>query len=122
MNGEAVLFKKNKKAEMKAYEEHEKSKPFARSIEDTEMNEMLQEQERWGDPMAYLAKKTAMKKKKEEKRMWKGFAPPNRFNIIPGHCWDGVDRSNGYELKFLERESVKVDNAERNYLASVEDM
>jgi hypothetical protein len=36
------LVQKNKKAEMRAYEEREKAKPFARSIEDTEMNEMLQ--------------------------------------------------------------------------------
>ncbi|NWQ84887.1 BUD13 protein, partial [Columbina picui] len=73
----------------------EMQKPLARYIDDEDLDRMLREQEREGDPMAALIKKRKARacKDKKEKPRYNGPAPPlNRFNIWPGHRWDGVDR------------------------------
>ncbi|PKU29195.1 hypothetical protein llap_20501 [Limosa lapponica baueri] len=73
----------------------EMQKPLARYIDDEDLDRMLREQERDGDPMADFIKKRKAKenKEKKEKPRYNGPAPPlNRFNIWPGHRWDGVDR------------------------------
>ncbi|KAM9654213.1 BUD13 homolog isoform 2-T2 [Morphnus guianensis] len=73
----------------------EMQKPLARYIDDQDLDRMLREQEREGDPMADFIKKRKAKenKEKKEKPRYNGPAPPlNRFNIWPGHRWDGVDR------------------------------
>lgn len=103
------------------YAVHEAQKPLARHLDDEDLDRMLREQEREGDPMAAM-----LRRKKErstttkgsdgcrcgyffsitlqthykqsyycfaEKPRYRGPAPPlNRFNILPGYRWDGVDR------------------------------
>ncbi|KFV74806.1 BUD13 [Dryobates pubescens] len=103
----------------------EMQKPLARYIDDQDLDQMLREQEREGDPMADFIKKRKAKenKEKKEKPRYKGPAPPlNRFNIWPGHRWDGVDRSNGFEQQRFARMANRKAVQELAYKWSVEDM
>uniref|UniRef100_H0VR13 BUD13 homolog n=1 Tax=Cavia porcellus TaxID=10141 RepID=H0VR13_CAVPO len=103
----------------------EMQKPLARYIDDEDLDRMLREQEREGDPMANFIKKNKAKenKNKRVRPRYNGPAPPpNRFNIWPGYRWDGVDRSNGFEQKRFARLASKKAVEELAYKWSVEDM
>nr|XP_048286582.1 BUD13 homolog [Myodes glareolus] len=103
----------------------EMQKPLARSIADGDLDRMLREQEREGDPMANFIKKNKAEENKHKKvrPRYNGPAPPpNRFSIWPGYCWDGVDRSNGWEQKRFARLASKKAVEELVYKWSVEDM
>ncbi|KAK2872688.1 hypothetical protein Q8A67_022585 [Cirrhinus molitorella] len=105
----------------------ESQKPLARHIDDEDLDRMLREQEREGDPMAAMLRKKKDKNAKlkgiKEKPRYKGPPPPpNRFNIMPGYRWDGVDRSNGFEQKRYSRMADKKAVQEMAYKWSVEDM
>ncbi|KAI5096581.1 BUD13-like [Silurus meridionalis] len=105
----------------------EAQKPLARHIDDEDLDKMLREQERDGDPMAALLRKKREKNVKakgiNERPRYRGPPPPpNRFNIMPGYRWDGVDRSNGFEQKRYTRIAEKKALQEEAYKWSVEDM
>ncbi|XP_052553382.1 BUD13 homolog isoform X6 [Tympanuchus pallidicinctus] len=102
----------------------EMQKPLARYIDDEDLDRMLREQEREGDPMAeFIKKRKAKENKEKEKPKYSGPAPPlNRFNIWPGHRWDGVDRSNGFEKQFFARMADRKAVQELAYKWSIEDM
>lgn len=55
------------------------------------------------------------------KPIYRGQYPPNRYNIRPGHRWDGVDRSNGFEKKLLEREAKLKASEEESYRNATRD-
>ncbi|KAK9474401.1 Pre-mRNA-splicing factor of RES complex-domain-containing protein [Dipodascopsis tothii] len=88
-------------------EEHEReiaAKSFSMYADDKELNARQKEEEHWEDPAAaFLSKKKEEKKSTTGLKLFHGHFPPNRYNIAPGYRWDGVDRSNGFEVRYLER-------------------
>ena len=74
------------------------------------------------DPMRVI--KTTMGQTREEKKLFvcKYSGPGNRFNIAPGHRWDGVVRGNGFEWKYLKTKTEaqeRHDEEMREYLQSL---
>ncbi|KAG8376076.1 hypothetical protein BUALT_Bualt09G0025900 [Buddleja alternifolia] len=122
--------------------EAEKEKPFARSRDDADLDSMLKERVRWGDPMAHLNKQLEPVLRdlgNNEKMKESGFVVPqeipshswikrrlpfeeNRYGIKPGRHWDGVDRSTGYEKGLFKRKNEKGATDKEAYAWSVADM
>jgi pre-mRNA-splicing factor CWC26 len=117
------------------------SEPFARTIDNPRMEAMRKEVIRDGDPMAlYFAKKKEKELEDEKSRAgshedgvesvlvpkkpsYKGpIGAPNRFRIMPGYRWDGIDRGNKYEHKILTKANDRTALKEDEYRWSVSDM
>ncbi|KAK3703291.1 hypothetical protein RRG08_017335 [Elysia crispata] len=127
--GKGVKQRQDKEAKLQD-QIHEAMKPLARYSDDADLDAMRRLEERAEDPMlAFIQKrrkkeeeKAGVKKKKELPR-YKGPAPPpNRFNLMPGYRWDGVDRSNGFEKKIFAHRANKTAIKEMAYKWSTEDM
>jgi len=85
----------------------------------------MMEHERFGDPMAKIMDKEEKKEKEGKFKLkvkCKFAGLPNRFGISPGHRWDGVDRSNGYEAKFLQNMNLRKDKAETANIWSMREL
>ncbi|KAF2236126.1 hypothetical protein EV356DRAFT_531371 [Viridothelium virens] len=88
----------------------------ARRADDEEMNAELKERERWNDPAAgFLVKKKKGGKSATGKPLYQGSSAPNRYGIRPGHRWDGVDRSNGFEKKYFAARNRKENIRDLEY-------
>ncbi|KAI1004462.1 hypothetical protein K3495_g3750 [Podosphaera aphanis] len=88
--------------------------PLTRTIDDAEMNRELKERERWNDPALQFMSQKKNGRSLSGKPLYTGAAAPNRYGIRPGHKWDGVDRSNGWEghrFKTLNKASRNQDLA-----------
>ncbi|WAR04469.1 LOW QUALITY PROTEIN: BUD13-like protein [Mya arenaria] len=100
-------------------------KPMARYRDDEDLDQMLREMDRAEDPMLAFMKKKKNKNAPavKEKPKYKGPAPlPNRFGIMPGYRWDGVDRSNGFEKQVFAKQAEGKAQTDMAYKWSVEDM
>jgi hypothetical protein len=103
--------KERKKEELKKSREE----PFARYDIDFKVEEEYRKKERFEDPMKKILnlhkyeRGSKISHDIKERASSRGFllpnckfaGPPNRFGITPGFRWDGVDRSTGFETKYL---------------------
>ena len=100
---------------------------------------MLRAQERYDDPLVAIRKRKAKAlpetvaeedgedaeskpRKRVPRPMYKGAPWPNRFNILPGYRWDGVERGNGFEKKRFLAENDRRAKATEAYRYSVGEM
>lgn len=89
--------------------------PLARTAEDENLNEELKARERWNDPAAQFLTTKKAGVSRTGRPLYKGGYAPNRYGIRPGHRWDGVDRSNGFEKEWFQARARKERNSNLEY-------
>ena len=104
------------------YEENVSKQPLRNTEVSEEIDEELKNVARFGDPMKDLIEKGKKKQEGVIVLETKYKAPPNRYEIQPGHRWDGVDRGNGFEKKMMLAQNERKVNAAEAYKWRTEDM
>ena len=90
--------------------------PFARHADDVDLNRELKDRQRWNDPAArFLTSKKDGRSSVTGKPLYNGPVMPNRYAIRPGHRWDGVDRSNGFEMEYFAAQNKRRDHRRLEY-------
>jgi len=87
----------------------------ARYADDVELNAELKDKERWNDPAAQFLDTKRGGKSTTGRPLYNGAAPPNRYGIRPGHRWDGVDRSNGFEGEYFKAQNRRKNVRDLEY-------
>lgn len=87
----------------------------ARYADDAQMNEELKDRGRWNDPAAGFLAEKKTRTSVTGKPLYKGSAAPNRYGIRPGHRWDGVDRSIGFEKDYFASRNRKQNVKDLQY-------
>lgn len=86
--------------------------------DDKQYNEERQNRAIYADPAAKFGKATPKMSAMSSGGAlpsYTGSFPSNRFNIKPGCLWDGTDRSNGFEAKWLSRQEDMKRQADVEY-------
>jgi len=107
--------------ERRAFERSTATGPVARHDIDASVDAEKRAVMRFDDPMAeHFARKQDSGPAKPKYRGPP--PPPNRFDIMPGFRWDGVDRSNGYEKQFFLKQAAARRQAEEAHAWATHDM
>lgn len=95
------------------------------SKDDRELNDSLRERDREFDPAApFVSKKkrkAAIAVSATGLPVYTGPFAANRFGIVPGCKWDGVDRSNGFERKWFEKQTERQQKKTLAYTVATDD-
>ncbi|ODV94393.1 hypothetical protein PACTADRAFT_4335 [Pachysolen tannophilus NRRL Y-2460] len=93
------------------FEKLQKLKSMNVYKDDLELNLKQTSQLRTDDPLLMYDETKAKELQKGRyrsrtgRKLYKHPYPENRFNIAPGWRWDGIDRSNGFERKWFDKQS-----------------
>lgn len=98
---------------------------YTRTADDLDRNTELKSRvDQFHDPAAsFLSKKKSSTQDSSStsvtgRRLYQGHFAPNRFNIRPGHRWDGVDRSNGFEVLWFRKQNEAKEKKKLKYSMS----